>query len=73
MSHYGHDMDHDGKITSKDDAMFHEMVNGSDYRRNDVHKSTRDIIGECMLLMFLVAVTPLVLLHVIGFIGSLLG
>ena len=26
MSHYGHDMDHDGRITSKDIGMFHEMM-----------------------------------------------
>ena len=26
MSHYGYDMDHDGKITSKDHGMFHEMM-----------------------------------------------
>ena len=26
MNHYGHDMDHDGKITGKDSAMFHEMM-----------------------------------------------
>ena len=26
MGHYGHDMDHDGKITGKDTAMFHEMM-----------------------------------------------
>ena len=26
MTHFGHDMDHDGEITTKDCAMFHEMM-----------------------------------------------
>ena len=26
MSYYGYDMDHDGEITGKDTAMFHEML-----------------------------------------------
>lgn len=26
MSYYGHDMDHDGEITTKDCGMFHEMM-----------------------------------------------
>lgn len=26
MSNYGYDMDHDGKVTSKDLGMFHEMM-----------------------------------------------
>lgn len=37
MSHYGHDMDHDGKVTSKDIAMFHEMNDGKSNSGNNVH------------------------------------
>ena len=33
MNHNGHDMDHDGKVTTKDTAMFHEMMN-EDKRRS---------------------------------------
>lgn len=36
MSHYGYDMDHDGKITRKDHAMFHEMMD-EDQRQYSGH------------------------------------
>lgn len=35
MSNYGYDMDHDGRIISKDHAMFHEMME-EDERSNSV-------------------------------------
>ena len=46
MSHYGHDMDRDGKITSKDSALFHEMMDGK--KQCDAHysKSTGDIFSN---------------------------
>lgn len=37
MTHFGHDMDHDGKITSKDTGMFHEMMD-EDEKSSYSHK-----------------------------------
>ena len=37
MTHLGHDMDHDGKITSKDTGMFHEMMD-EDKKNASSHK-----------------------------------
>lgn len=59
MTHHGHDMDHDGKLTSKDSALFHEMVNG------DESNSSGDLSG-CLLIPLLVLAVPLLLLRLIG-------
>ena len=34
MSYYGHDMDHDGEITTKDCGMFHEMMDEDEKSSN---------------------------------------
>ena len=59
MTHHGHDMDHDGKLTNKDSALFHEMVNG------DGSNSSGDLSG-CLLIPLLVLAVPLLLLRLIG-------
>ena len=40
MDHYGHDMDHDGKITSKDTALFHEMMEEDEQTYNSTCSSS---------------------------------
>ena len=71
MGYYGHDMDRDGKITSKDSALFHEMMDGK--KQCDAHysKSTGDIFGEGVMLLFLVFAGPLAAFQIVGWFLSL--
>lgn len=72
MNHYGHDMDFDEQITSKDSGIFHEMMDSEKQSDPYYGKSAWDICGECGLLALLVLVGPLVALHIIGWLGGLL-
>ena len=73
MSHYGRDMDHDGKITSKDMAMFHEMID-EDTRESDYsHKSLGDMIGESLFLCVLTFAVPILFIQIVGTIASWLS
>ena len=68
MNHYGHDMDFDGQITSKDSGIFHEMMDSE--KQSDLYygKSAWDICGECVMLAFLTLAVPIVALQVVGWI-----
>ena len=56
MSPHGHDMDHDGKITSKDSAMFHEMMVEDEQRYHNATASSprkpctsmKDALKQCI-------------------------
>ena len=73
MNCYGHDMDHDGTITTKDSGIFHEMMDSE--RQSDPYygKSTWDICGEGAMLAFLVFATPLVILEIGGWLFKIFG
>ena len=73
MNHYGYDMDFDNEITSKDSGIFHEMMDSEAQSDSNYGKSVLDILGECGLLALLVLVVPLVVLHIIGWLGSILN
>ena len=58
MSNFGHDMDHDGKITGKDMALFHEMMeedarknNGSGSSCGPPGPSLDDAVKHCIPLL----------------------
>ena len=72
MNHYGYDMDFDNEITSKDSGIFHEMMDSEAQSDSNYGKSAWDIFGECIMLAFLVFATPIVVLHIIGWLGGLL-
>ena len=73
MSYHVPDMDHDSEITSKDAGIFHEMMDSEGYCPPNYGKSAWDIFGECIMLAFLVFATPIVVLHIIGWLGRLLN
>ena len=72
MNHYGYDMDFDNEITGKDSGIFHEMMANEAQSDSNYGKSAWDILGECIMLAFLVFATPIVVLHIIGWLGGLL-
>ena len=60
MSYYGHDMDHDGEITTKDCGMFHEMMekderaySGQSYFTNREPWSVSYLIAKLLFLVSL--------------------
>ena len=71
MNHFGYDMDHDGKITTKDSGVFHEMMDSE--AQGDPHygKSTWDIFGECGMLALLTLVVPIAAFKIIGWFLSI--
>lgn len=72
MNYHGYDMDFDNEITSKDSGIFHEMMDSEVQSDPNCYKSAWDIFGECGLLALLVLAVPLVALHIIGWLGSIL-
>ena len=73
MSHYGHDMDFDGQITSKDSGIFHEMMDSECQSDPYYGKSVWDICGEGVMLAFLVFALPLAVLEIVGWFLRIFG